>query len=1170
MKTTKFTIVIALLIGLGSQTLAQKKILDAYIEETFMKISAAPESVSSITFSMVPTVDIKEEETDFEFPITFKIAPFTEYTFRDNLKTKIFELFEYQNLTEEVTAAMKRWDNPEKNDRKNIAKFIKSTFSKSELNSYFNQEDLNGNITEEEVLSGITSNKVKDLAKLKEEITKVKLKRRYKVFEKEFFEHLKTIRWYENENENDALAKKYLEARDVMEERFRSLFNYFNSQQILLYRYDREPDAGELLYNTIVNNVQYYEDTRSERHFNRRVENYKKLIDDLRQINAGMESTIKKYDYPSKEAESEFKKALALQYPLPEKTSDSKEKEERRKKIHKEYKRLTQAKKVAENDNAKLVKEITEKRLEESKLEFAENGLNQAAFNAIVYHFSLHGREFKDKYVTNPYKFWANFKQVIEKFRSYPPIERERIIANKIRSLKNQEVYDSLSHYMGSLKTIRVKIKIAENAIEIGKKVKLLKEQKDIYKKELEKIGKVQSQKIAINRAISGFKKQEGLIDKKIASQFTLSKTIKPYTEKKIGVLINLLNTIVRFNAFDAELIEMIDTLDSEDTISEQNSLAGRLTFLSNSDASEFENLKDSMTVLDKLVEENFSSLGIQNNDGKALLQLTKIYTSSGDELSEDIIFFKDFKKELVNLEKQRKIFINLSEQHTKLVDNKGKICNSINELITEIIELLNTHEVLSGMEQTLKQLLQNSDGTNVECDKLDIDELNLFIKSYSDVKLLLGYKKNRNILEKRIHRQLKKAPLVQFEAEKIQLDINDGFIEHIVVFGKIKRLSPLEGDVKYDGLNKDLQEILKQNPTWNTVIDQQVKFTNIYPYGFSSIKDFEQFKKLKVYSYNGDHKEFEFELNNMFPEYIQTLQNDRLDFSPKDQVVKLPVEKEKQGKIILKKDKSSELFHIAVYSDFNGLKATDPNGVIQFELNKRIPLYTKKTLPFRYLRTYWGFANFVELNFRWSRLDAADDENNLTLSYIPNIIGIEDESISYVTQLNLLRYENIGVGGTFGIFSWDLPLAKIRFEANIGGRYGRVRVLDTKGKKVFDDDGKSNIDKPFEINTWRYYPEFKAHLRPEERYGADVGFRTIRFNTVTTEFSNISSEDVFTRTLTDNPQWLHQIEINAHFSPSATKDDLFFFRYRYTNNSSWEYNGFSEIQVGYSMQLKI
>ncbi|MBW1297015.1 hypothetical protein [Aquimarina litoralis] len=513
---------------------------------------------------------------------------------------------------------------------------------------------------------------------------------------------------------------------------------------------------------------------------------------------------------------------------------------------------------------------------------------------------------------------------------------------------------------------------------------------------------------------------------------------------------------------------------------------------------------------------------------------------------------FKNLESDLITLRLERD-----SDGRNYLEKERENVQRTMNTLLLEIKEMYN-------------QFYLNDLDIN-EINKEEISDILSTLKK-GEKEISEKYKKLRN----NILSELKKAPLWEFSAKDIQLDINDGFVEHIVVLGNITVPTRDNDQLKY--FNTIIEEVLESSPDTEINTGKELKFVNQFPYGFSSSKDFDDFKQYKLYVYNGKHKQFEMKLEYLFPNYIQTLQNDRLDFSPRDQVVKLPIDSDTQGSKELKKDKSSKLFSLSAYSDFNGLKETDPNGVIQFEVNKLIPLYTKRRTSLfgeRYINRgfNYGYLNYINPQFRWSRLNANNDDKNLTLSYLPVFNGTSTDSLSYVTQLDLLRHENISVGADLNIFSFDLPTSKMRLEVNASGRYARTRVLDTRGRPVNGQNANnetiSNIVQTFNLNTWRFYPEFILRLRPEERYGANLALRPIRFNTVTDGFSNISSEEAFTSNLSDDKQWLHQVEINAHFSPSGRKDDRFFFRYRYTNTSTWEYNGFSEIQVGYSMSLK-
>ncbi|MFC6861222.1 hypothetical protein ACFQHQ_17655, partial [Zunongwangia atlantica 22II14-10F7] len=553
-----------------------------------------------------------------------------------------------------------------------------------------------------------------------------------------------------------------------------------------------------------------------------------------------------------------------------------------------------------------------------------------------------------------------------------------------------------------------------------------------------------------------------------------------------------------------------------------------------------------------------------------------KLADIKGDSTKAQIqIDIKKEKERIEELEKEE------FEETLKIWEELKLYINSIKLPEKKIIEKLNKkvediwYDLNSARSNSDFSILSNNDFEDFYYyyhdyyDSYFFKDKSDFNDQYKIESEIIALETERMSILSEIERALKKNPLWSFEAEDIQLDINDGYIEHIVVLGKINGISiPDEHDIKLE----QLKVLINENPDWKTNVGKQLKFKNAYPLGFSSSDDFDNFKRSKIAVYTGNLKEFEMDLEDIFPNYVQSLANDRLDFSPKDQTVVLPEPDKKSGYKLLTKDKSSKLFQVAVLSDFNGLNGSNPNGVLQFNFRKEIPLHTQ-----RYRAPIWkykghnlGFFNYIAPELNWSRLNSRDQDQTLALSYVPVFNGGVIDSLAYTTHLNLLRYENIGVGAILNIFTYSIPAVKIRFEMNLGGKFGHTYVLDPQGETVQQDGTTINRSKDYDLNTWRWYPELVLKLRPEERYGADVRLRPIRFNALTDHFSTISSEQQFKSNLSDNNQWLNQIEINAHFSPSAQKENRFFFRYRFTNSASWEYNGYSEIQVGYSIQLKI
>ena len=585
------------------------------------------------------------------------------------------------------------------------------------------------------------------------------------------------------------------------------------------------------------------------------------------------------------------------------------------------------------------------------------------------------------------------------------------------------------------------------------------------------------------------------------------------------------------------------------------------------------ENRFDQLDELNK----RYSDLTDNNDVFYSFSKLRSFLIDDSNYLKINSISSRDMtKKENMKLiEKFEKLEEELKSKEREIADLNGrkfdnevlkirKISNEINdEKFTKVYEL----ERLSPNNRRLYAFYQENryNGFREKTSKL--------IRSYRDS--LNNGLQQKNALQQ-IKKELKQALLWDFEAKSIDLDFNDGFLERVVIEAEIKGPSAVDNTDK--GVNEKLVELIKENKDWDTHYGKKYKFTSHFPYGFSSQIDYEDIKAYELSVIKGRKKQFIMQMEDVFPEYLQRLANNRLDFSPKNQSIKIDIGSEhtnSNNRLQLKKEVSSKLFNIKVFTDFIGF-GSDPNGVAQFEFDRIIPLHTKRKPvgPRRFLRrTFgpsfnWGYVNYMRPEFRWSRLNTAEDSENLVVSSVPTFVNGTSESVSFVTLLDMLRYENISVGADLNLFMFDYPNSKFRTEINAGARFGRTRVLN--GAPVVDESQtETPIDSNGFSNTWRFYPEVLFRLRPEERYGAAISTRYMRYNTQTTDFSVVSSAEQFQEDFTDDPQWLWQFAIDAHYSPSATNDNKFFFRYRYTNNSSFDTNGFSELQLGYVISLR-
>lgn len=523
----------------------------------------------------------------------------------------------------------------------------------------------------------------------------------------------------------------------------------------------------------------------------------------------------------------------------------------------------------------------------------------------------------------------------------------------------------------------------------------------------------------------------------------------------------------------------------------------------------------------------------------------------------------KDFySKELINVVSDSISPETLSSLVRKIDSLNTKYFNFNLKFNNEYQELKN--KKTKKIEKLIKSTEQNFNKKNSakELNKeinIHNEELERFQKELSKLEESL----NALVIENK--NLIRQFPMWLIKAKEIELDINDGFIEHLKVVGNI--LKPYYNEETDSGIkdffkNEKVQEVLSD------IFGKTLKFENDFPFGFSSKSDFADLYNYNLYQSEGQEKIFSLPVTNVIT-YIQRHQNDRLDFSPKDQVVRLPLDDpNREGEIELKKETSSKILSVNMYTDFNGFQEEAENGLLQLEVNKKIPIWTKRMNLGLGRSSNFGFVNYANFNLSWQKIGEEDKELVLTKSKrFENNLEVTD---FYTTYLNLVRFENISVGVDLNIASFDFPLAKTRLELNAGAHYGRIEVVDEK--TVISNNDQESSTRAFEetINMIRLYPDVMLWIRPEERFGGYLRYRPFRTIVPNNDyFFAVSSSKEFEENRNLEKSWLNRFELSTFFTPSKDSDNKFFFRYRYTNNSTWETNGYSEVQVGYLVYLK-
>ncbi|SFD21183.1 hypothetical protein [Flavobacterium phragmitis] len=577
----------------------------------------------------------------------------------------------------------------------------------------------------------------------------------------------------------------------------------------------------------------------------------------------------------------------------------------------------------------------------------------------------------------------------------------------------------------------------------------------------------------------------------------------------------------------------------------------------------------------------------------KQTLESDELKLKELKEFKDNLILSRSEEKENSTLIAQIEQKIDLYNKNLKTEESKTTDSIKINKIKQELAllegDLVSYKLEKKNIENRINTLINDQKSKslidiakfdkNITEKKNEIASLNL-VKSKEEEKIkgqnaLIKIKQNEIdyciSLEKD---EMKKFPLWNFEIESIEVDINDGFIEHMTALGKVKLPVIDESLIRKvcqipEGTESTLKEMLENfynermvKEIFNNIIGKELKFENEFPIGFSSKSDFADLHKYNLYAFEGAEKIFSLPVTNVITLYVQRHQNDRLDFSPKDQVVSLPSDDfARSNAVELKKETSSKILSLNIYSDFLGLKEGNPNGLLQFEVEKNIPLWTKRMVLGVGRSSNLGLVNYINFNLTWAKI--GDENRQLQVKYADRYVNNEYRPDRYVTFLDMIKYENTSVGADLNIASFDFPLLKARIELNAGIHYGRVNVVDTLATDV-----TKRFDK--NVNLIRAYPDFILRIRPEERFGAYLRFRP--FKTIVPnneEFYTVSSENDFVNEQKLTSKWLHRFELGTYYAPSPKGDNKFFFRYRYTNTSDWETNGYGEFQVGYLVYLK-
>lgn len=358
--------------------------------------------------------------------------------------------------------------------------------------------------------------------------------------------------------------------------------------------------------------------------------------------------------------------------------------------------------------------------------------------------------------------------------------------------------------------------------------------------------------------------------------------------------------------------------------------------------------------------------------------------------------------------------------------------------------------------------------------------------------------------------------------------------------------------------------------------------FKNQFPISISGKFDYEKFSKINLFCFNCsgiDGLTRYIRLSDLAILDI-VYENDKEDYSPSNRTFSVMPSKPIAG---LKKEKRSKILEVAAFTDFVGLDRAEPNGLIQIEAKRRININTKsrlfargkksmdklsqinlakvKTDPLperttnsiiykvypdkgeaqtikiprsRFRSVYFNFFGYVEPSLLFSKLE----QNNRFIDSAKGASGILD-------PVSLYQYQLASFGIKLQFFRLSIPQIKIQWNAiNVGAYWSRSRVALTT-----DSAGPSV---PLNSNYWQFGSN--VIFRPDNRWGASMGFEYI--------LPRIWNDDY----KVSNRKGVFQKQFDAWYKTGD--DGKLFFRYRWTYENKNRNNNFTQIQLGYSLNL--
>jgi len=217
-----------------------------------------------------------------------------------------------------------------------------------------------------------------------------------------------------------------------------------------------------------------------------------------------------------------------------------------------------------------------------------------------------------------------------------------------------------------------------------------------------------------------------------------------------------------------------------------------------------------------------------------------------------------------------------------------------------------------------------------------------------------------------------------------------------------------------------------------------------------------------------------------------------------------------------------------------------------------------------------WNIFSYLNLYGALSKIE--DKNKDLPLRNVNTIVNNKLVSPSYVTNLDLRRYENASLGIDLNVFLFDYPDTKFTAYLDAGIRYGHTRIADTVRNVVNGVIEPSDSISRRSGHTATYYPKISFEFFSERRVGLVIGYQ-LNFTTLfsNNHFKKIMSDaksDLNSLTNERLARKSHMLEVFLRAETSQAGNGQLFLRSRFFWQQGDANTFFSQIQVGYAYSI--